>query len=288
MAVRQQESGLIMITKNVEKNYLLIKATTKTVDVKDVREYLTEIKNHSEQVAYLIFDFSEVTAIPHAALRTLTFAVNFVNQPNTKVALIGNSTIKLAVRESGLEKLISCHENLELIFKESESKLAVNQDHLIETIGDAVKMALKTIASTDVEGLPIKSEQHVALSQLEIGAVVGLTGNSFRGTLTLGMTNAVYLKIMSKMLDTQYTEVVTEIEDGPAELLNMMLGHLKVPLNEKGMGLVAAIPTTIRGSNLKIVPTSMKDSTILLNFNSEFGDFYIELSTHFHTVHEAA
>ncbi len=269
------------------EKYLLIKASSPSVDVKEVRAFLAEIKTHTVQFDYLIFDFSEVTAIPHAALRTLTFAVNFVNQPNTKVAIIGNSFITMAVKESGLEKLISCHANLESVFESNPVQSADEREYLISVITDAVQMALRVVSSTDTTGVPLSDDQDPNLRNLELGAVVGLTGITFRGTLTLGMTKLMFLKLMSKMLDTEYTEIVPEIADGPAELLNMILGHLKVPMNDKGLGIVAAIPATIRGSNLQIASTAAKDSTFVLNFNSEFGNFYVEL-THFQAAFVAA
>lgn len=269
------------------KKYLVIKADSHVVDVKDVRAYLEEIKKHTVQYKFLIFDFTDVTAIPHAALRTLTFAVNFVNQPNTKVALLANAFIKQAVSDSGLDKLISCHDNLESALEGSASQSAHDRAYLTETINEAVKMALRVVSSTEVVGVPLIEEKHSDLKHIELGAIVGLTGITFRGTLTLGMSKQMFLKLMSKMLDYEYTDLATEIEDGPAELLNMILGHLKVPLNERDLGIVAAIPTTVRGSNIKIVPAAASDSTFVLNFNSEFGDFYVVL-THYEAIQVAS
>ncbi len=269
-------------------DYLLLSAKNTTVTVQDIRDFIADIKSRSTQYSYLIFDFSKATEIPDAAFRTLTFAGNLSTQPPVKIAIIGNSNMAASIKKCGLEKLISCHQSLENVFEHVPKATEPDKQFLSTALSEAVKVSLQNVASSDVTYHPFNQETGVDTRKLEIGAVVGLTGKSFRGLLTLGFTNEMYLKLMSKMLSTEYKEVTSDIEDGPAEILNMILGQFKCSLNEKDFGIVPAIPSTIRGLSLKISTPYTKDSTTILFFKSEFGDFYIEMTAHFQAARDAA
>ena len=269
-------------------DYLLLAAKSAIVSVQDIRDFIADIKTRPVEYSYLIFDFSKVTEIPDAAFRTLTFAGNLSTQSPVKIVIIGSDSIANSIKKCGLEKIISCHRSSEKIFEKAPKSTELGKHFLAQALSEAVKISLQNVASSDVSCHPFNHETDQDTRKLEIGAVVGLTGKSFRGMLTLGFTNQMYLNLMSKMLSTEYKEVTTEIEDGPAEILNMILGQFKCSLNEKDFGIVPAIPSTIRGLSLKISTPYTKDSSTLLFFKSEFGDFYIELTAHFQSARDAA
>src|SRR5437868_6639022 len=107
-----------MSMPSISRNdYMLIKAQGSSVEVQQARSYLARIKDRSIQYGYLIFDFSEVTDITPAALRTLTFATNLGNQSNAKVAIIGAAPISRAIAACGLEKILPCYPAFDLIFQ---------------------------------------------------------------------------------------------------------------------------------------------------------------------------
>ena len=74
----------------------------------------------------------------------------------------------------------------------------------------------------------------------------------------------------------EFTEIDDELQDGAGELLNIIFGQAKAALNERGYGLDLAIPSVIRGNDLKV--THMTNSpAIIIPFTSEVGPLYIEV-----------
>lgn len=114
-------------------------------------------------------------------------------------------------------------------------------------------------------------------SNIDIAAVIGLTSAAFTGTITLCFPAAVFLKAMSNMLDEEFTTITQDLQDGAAELLNIIFGQAKIVLNEEGYEIQKAIPTVISGSNLSTVHVS-KVPVIVIPFSSSAGAFYIEIS----------
>ncbi len=111
----------------------------------------------------------------------------------------------------------------------------------------------------------------------EIIAVVGLTSATFAGTLALYFKKSTFLNLMGNMLGEEFKEISPELQDGAAELLNMIFGHAKSVLNNQGYSLEKAIPSIIRGTNLEATHLTSA-AVIVLPFTSNSGDFQIEIS----------
>ncbi|MGK5083067.1 chemotaxis protein CheX [Bdellovibrionota bacterium FG-1] len=113
--------------------------------------------------------------------------------------------------------------------------------------------------------------------KFEIAGVIGLTSETFAGNITICFPAVVYLTLMSNMLGEKYTEITQELQDGAAELLNIIFGSAKAILNKQGYTIQKAIPTVIRGESLQ---TSYIGSgqVIVLPFVTPAGDFHIEIS----------
>src|SRR5262245_39596069 len=113
---------------------------------------------------------------------------------------------------------------------------------------------LKTLKiQCNLEGSPgkpfIKGTQ--AQPEFEIAGVIGITSEKFSGNITLCFPGKVYLTLMSNMLGEQFTEINKDLQDGAAELLNIIFGSAKVVLNQQGHTIQKAIPTVIRGTALQ-------------------------------------
>src|SRR5271170_5183018 len=83
-----------------------------------------------------------------------------------------------------------------------------------------------------------------------IAGVIGITSASFNGTITLCFPEKVFLGAMSKMLGEEFTEITQGLQDGVAELLNIIFGQAKIVLNQQGHSIQKAIPTVVRGKNI--------------------------------------
>jgi chemotaxis protein CheX len=111
----------------------------------------------------------------------------------------------------------------------------------------------------------------------EIAANIGLTSDTFNGSIAICFPAPVFLGIMSEMLGEEFTEIDDELQDGAAELLNIIFGQAKKTLNERGYSIQKAIPTIIRGEKLRV--NHLTTSPIMLiPFSSKDGDFSIEIA----------
>ena len=81
-----------------------------------------------------------------------------------------------------------------------------------------------------------------------IAAVIGVTGDGIRASVTLCFPEKLFLKLMSNMLGEEGTEVTQELEDGVAELLNIIFGSAKRQIDG---GIQMAIPTILRGRGIR-------------------------------------
>ena len=143
---------------------------------------------------------------------------------------------------------------------------------------DGTRNTIKIQCNLEItHGKPfIKGTQ--AQPPFEIAGVIGITSNAFTGTITICFPATVYLKIMSNMLGETFTEISRDLQDGAAELMNIIFGSAKVILNQQGYAIQKAIPTVICGTNLN---TSHMGSgaVMVLPFNTDVGEFHIEIVT---------
>ncbi len=108
-----------------------------------------------------------------------------------------------------------------------------------------------------------------------IAGVIDISSSTFCGRISLCLTEAVFLGMMERMLDEPFKEITPELQDGVAELLNMIFGQAKVVLNEQGHTIQKAIPTVLRADQL--VATQAK--VVVLPFNTDLGIFHIEIQS---------
>ena len=109
-----------------------------------------------------------------------------------------------------------------------------------------------------------------------IAGVIGITSEKFTGSITLCFPEQVFLGMMERMLGEAFPEITPDLQDGVAELLNIIYGQAKVVLNSNGHSIQKAIPTVIRGDKIQTSALS-KNKTFVLPFSSEIGDFSIEI-----------
>jgi chemotaxis protein CheX len=141
---------------------------------------------------------------------------------------------------------------------------------------DGTVNTLKLTCSMDATPLKpfIKGTQ--AQPPFEIAGVIGLTSTGFTGTITLCFPDAVFLELMSNMLGEKFAVITDELQDGAAELLNMIFGQAKIVLNQQGHTIQKAIPTVIRGKSLHTTVLG-KSTVMVLPFKTQSGEFHIEI-----------
>jgi chemotaxis protein CheX len=114
----------------------------------------------------------------------------------------------------------------------------------------------------------------------DISGVIGITSDSINGHLSVMFTSDVFLKIVSKMLMEEYSEINEENDSAAGELSNIILGQAKKNLNENyGQAISYALPSIIKGHQfvIKAIDETQKNS-FAIPFETEFGIFHIKLS----------
>ena len=113
-------------------------------------------------------------------------------------------------------------------------------------------------------------------SEIGIAGVIHLDCAQFKGTIAVCFPEEVFLKIYEHMLGESHTELVPEVQDGAAEILNMVYGQAKTVLKQKGYELEKAIPTVMLGHNMKVHFIG-SENAIIIPFKTDFGTFHLEI-----------
>lgn len=135
---------------------------------------------------------------------------------------------------------------------------------------------LSTMAMiTPKAGKPILKEGSV--SKGDVTGIIGLTGDA-EGSLAVSFSESCALKIVENMVGERYEELTDEVADAVGELTNMISGDARSQLQKMGMDVTAALPTVVRGKGHTVKHIVQGAATILIPFQTEHGDFYVEAS----------
>lgn len=124
-------------------------------------------------------------------------------------------------------------------------------DHLVSSAVAAVFGTMLNLpVHEESEGVPEpEGEPHLAGSVGFIGVLTGVvfvySTVSFARKVTRGMLGPETVIIGEEM-----------VNDAFGELTNMIVGHIKSRLGDRGMSCILTIPSILRGSNFTIEPTS--------------------------------
>ena len=111
---------------------------------------------------------------------------------------------------------------------------------------------------------------------LAIAGEIRIASDRFTGTIRIGFSEPVFLGLMERMLGERFPSITPELQDGAAELLNMIYGQAKIVLNQNGYSIEKAIPSVLTGEALA-APLPEGAKVIVLPFATPFGDFQIEI-----------
>jgi chemotaxis protein CheX len=143
---------------------------------------------------------------------------------------------------------------------------------------DATIATLQTMCSFKATtGTPSSKKSSEAFS-FDLAGIIGITSENLTGSYMLSFKKDVFLNVMSKMLGETFTELQPGMEDGVAELLNIILGQAKTILNDQhGHSIQMALPTLVHGDSIRS-NTHPGKTTIVIPFYSEVGRFIVEVT----------
>jgi len=148
---------------------------------------------------------------------------------------------------------------------------------VIKQFVDATVNVLNTMAMTEAKAEAPFVKQH-AVAQGDITGVIGFSNpkGKSKGTMSLTLTDASALGIISSMLFEEITEVNDAVTDGVGELTNMICGQARKGLVEMGMVFEGAIPSVVtgHGHTIRHVSTS---AILAIPFQTKYGPLMVEV-----------
>ncbi len=266
---------------DTDANQIIVRTDQAAFVENEAKAAVEALKLLKEARPLVVFDFSNVREMALAALRALTRSVGATGSSpqDTKFAVVASKEICKTIREQGLDRLFACYGQLNEIVKPasggvSKQKTLEFLNTTLEAVAHTLQVSTNTKCATGKSFVRDKDSHPVA----DIAATVGLVSAPFNGSLILGFPKRTYLGIMSRLLMQEYSEITPEIRDGAAELLNIILGQVKISLDEEGFAIKQAIPTVVQGDQLQILPSSNRPS-VIVPYTTDVGEFYIELTT---------
>lgn len=112
----------------------------------------------------------------------------------------------------------------------------------------------------------------------DISAYYPIVSEKFSGFFCVSFPKDVYLKVMSDMLFDEFTEINEENLDGIGELCNQIFGNAKAHYNENMQSEIKMATPVIEVKQLSKVISALPGNKVVVTFDSEHGQFFIELN----------
>ena len=107
-----------------------------------------------------------------------------------------------------------------------------------------------------------------------VSALIGMSGDR-NGTFSISFESSTAVHIVRKMLGDQIENIFEDIQDAMGEITNMISGHARVGLVDKGLKLQGSTPSVIMGKDHSITYKSA-GRPIAIPFSCEAGKFTLE------------
>jgi chemotaxis protein CheX len=131
-----------------------------------------------------------------------------------------------------------------------------------ELVTSAVSAVFETMMNTKVVSKPLEA----ALGEAALPHVAGSVGFIGRvsGVVYIHATEAFARRITRTLLGLEDSEVQGQemVNDAMGEMANMIVGHMKSRLSDRGMPCVLTIPSVVRGTNFCIEAVSSTEGRV--------------------------
>lgn len=270
-----------------ETNYFLIRLAGQ-LDMDLGKEFERRLNEKLVDVVDdIVVDLDRCKSMHPSWLRLLTLAVNHAKEKQKRLRCVDASGKHGSYfLEQGMGSTLIAVPDLAAAMKDFSAppagapkptvttrKIDVN---FINPFLEGTLQVLKIQAGTEAKaGTPFLKEAKETLAG-DISGVIGLVSEHFTGSVVITFPEETFLKIMSRMLGEEFTSLTPEIQDGAAELTNIIFGHAKKVLNEKGYGIKMAIPSVVSGKGHSIQNAST-NPRMAIPFDCDLGKFAIEI-----------
>ena len=108
----------------------------------------------------------------------------------------------------------------------------------------------------------------------DISSVISVSGEC-KGSIGISFATKCILQVAYQMFSEEYDGLTDEVVDMVGEIVNMVSGDARQELVKLGFHFSAGIPVTTMGAGHELVH-SVKDRVIVIPFQTEYGEFFIE------------
>ncbi|MGK5087139.1 chemotaxis protein CheX [Bdellovibrionota bacterium FG-2] len=228
---------------------------------------------------YIVVQCSECGDIDPTFMRVLAMLYKRGKELNGKLCLVhANDRIQEAIKRSGLDRILPCKMSLRGALVEFGLVKAKEFDvNFINPFLAATQKVLKVqcFLETTAQKPFIKKPTDPPLFG-DISGIIGLTAETFNGTLAISFPGPLFLVLASNMFGQPYKEITNEIVDLAGELSNMILGQAKMVLNPLGYQIQQAIPSCVWGKDHKIKHFG-GGACVVMPFETKAGVFHVEV-----------
>ena len=134
-------------------------------------------------------------------------------------------------------------------------------EDLEHLVGSAVTEVMTTMMSFRVQQTP--NPINFASGEGHVASAVGFIGKT-TGVVYLYASDRFARQMTCRLLGLQDSDIDGDemVNDAMGELANMVVGHIKSRLVDRGLACVLTIPSIIRGSSFSIEPVSSAERRV--------------------------
>ena len=140
---------------------------------------------------------------------------------------------------------------------------------------EGVLHTLKTMCHTTAECERIVDRKALESSgETSIAGCIQVSNKDSLQTISICFPESTYLGALEALLGERPEALSAEVYDGASEFMNIIFGHAKRVLNEKGDSIALALPRVVVGQDFKL-PQIDDGTTTLVLFRSPLGKFHL-------------
>jgi chemotaxis protein CheX len=134
-------------------------------------------------------------------------------------------------------------------------------EDLEHLVGSAVTEVMTTMMSFRVQ--PTPNTINFASGEGHVASAVGFIGKT-TGVIYLYASDTFARQMTCRLLGLEDSDIDGDemVNDAMGELANMVVGHIKSRLVDRGLACVLTIPSIIRGSSFSIEPVSSAERRV--------------------------
>lgn len=148
-------------------------------------------------------------------------------------------------------------------------------EDLEQLVGSAVTEVMTTMMSFKVR--PTQEAINFSTGEGHLASAVGFIGKT-TGVVYLYASDRFARLMTCRLLGLEDSDIEGDemVNDAMGEMANMVVGHIKSRLVDRGMACVLTIPSIVRGSNFSIEPVSSAERRVFY-FDCDHGRLGVEV-----------